>query len=238
MKASEIRALFAVASRPEVVSLAGGMPDVSVLDFDQVARVAAEVFASSGATALQYGGGQGTPGLREMLTTVMEQEGIHARPDDLVVTTGGQQALDLLARLFIDPGDVVVAEGPTYVGALSAFTQYQPDVVHVPMDAEGMQPAALADVLDRLAAEGRSAKMIYTIPSHQNPAGVSLSHQRRVEILQIAEQHDLMVIEDNPYGLLDFKHEVRAPLVTLAVILRREFASQSRALLLETDAEG
>ena len=216
MTASEIRALFAVASRPEVVSLAGGMPDVSVLDFDTVAQVAADVLASQGATMLQYGGGQGSAGLREMLTTVMEEEGISARPDDLVVTTGGQQALDLLARLFIDPGDVVVAEGPTYVGALSAFTQYQPSVVHVPMDADGMLPEALAETLDRLVAEGRPAKMIYTIPNHQNPAGVSLPLERRTRILEIAEHHDVMVIEDNPYGLLDFKHERRTPLVALA----------------------
>ncbi|HUG86428.1 MAG TPA: PLP-dependent aminotransferase family protein [Euzebya sp.] len=216
MTASEIRALFAVASRPEVVSLAGGMPDVSVLDFQAVADVAAKVMVESGAVALQYGGGQGTPELREQLTTVMAAEGIHARPDDLVVTTGGQQALDLLARLFIDAGDVVLAEGPSYVGALSAFGQYEPEMVHVEMDAEGLIPASLADVLDRLAAQGRRAKMLYTIPNHQNPAGVSLAEGRRRQILDLAEQHDFMVIEDNPYGMLDFKNEPRTPLVTLA----------------------
>lgn len=216
MTASEIRALFAVASRPEVVSLAGGMPDVSVLDFSDVAEVAAEVFRDNGAMALQYGGGQGNEALREALTTVMEAEGIHARADDLVVTTGGQQALDLLARLFIDPGDVVVAEGPSYVGALGAFSQYEPEVVHVPMDRDGMDTDALADVLDDLAARGRRAKMIYTIPNHQNPAGVSLSQPRRERIIELAEQHDIMVIEDNPYGMLDFKHERRTALVSMA----------------------
>lgn len=216
MKASEIRALFAVASRPEVVSLAGGMPDVSVLDFEEVAAVAAEVFARDGVTALQYGGGQGSERLRESLTMVMAEEGIHARADDLVVTTGGQQALDLLARLFIDPGDVVVAEGPSYVGALSAFQQYEPRVVHVGMDGDGMDPDALAETMQRLVDEGRPAKMIYTIPNHQNPAGVSLSLERRERIVAIAERFDVMVIEDNPYGMLDFKHERRTPLVSLA----------------------
>ncbi len=216
MTASEIRALFAVASRPEVVSLAGGMPDVSVLDFEAVSRVAAEVFRTDGATALQYGGGQGAPALREQLTEVLAAEGISARPDDLVVTAGGQQGLDLLARLFIDAGDVVLCEGPSYVGALSAFGQYEPEIVHVPMDTDGLIPEALEAALDALRAQGRRAKMLYTIPNHQNPAGVSLSLERRHRILELAEQHDLMVIEDNPYGMLDFKHESRTPLVTLA----------------------
>lgn len=216
MTASEIRALFAVASRPEVVSLAGGMPDVSVLDFEEVGRVAARVMAEDGAMALQYGGGQGLPALREQLTAVLAAEGVSARTDDLVVTTGGQQALDLLARLFVDPGDVVVAEGPSYVGALSAFGQYEPQIVHVAMDAEGLVPAALRTTLANLSAQGRRPKMLYTIPNHQNPAGVSLSPPRRVEILELAETYDLMVIEDNPYGLLDFKHEPRTPLVAMA----------------------
>ncbi len=216
MTASEIRALFAVASRPEVVSLAGGMPDVSVLDFPTVGEVAAQVFLTNGATALQYGGGQGTPALREQLTQVLQAEAISARADDLVVTAGGQQALDLLARLFINAGDVVLAEGPSYVGALSAFGQYEPEIVHVPMDADGLIPEALSDRLDQLAAQGRRAKMLYTIPNHQNPAGVSLSTDRRHALLALAERHDLMVIEDNPYGMLDFKNEARTPLVTLA----------------------
>lgn len=216
MTASEIRALFAVASRPEIVSLAGGMPDVTVLDFEEVAEVAARVIADTGVVALQYGGGQGLPAMREQLVAVMAAEGIHARPDDLVVTTGGQQALDLLARLFIDRGDVILAEGPSYVGALSAFSQYEPRIVHVPMDDHGLMPDELADTLERLAAQGVRPKMIYTIPNHQNPAGVSLSAERRVEVLRLAERFDLMVIEDNPYGMLDFKYETRTPLVTLA----------------------
>lgn len=216
MTASEIRALFAVASRPEVVSLAGGMPDVDVLDFDEVGRVAADVLAHHGATTLQYGGGQGSPELREQLVGVLQAEHVSARADDLVVTTGGQQALDLLARLFIDPGDVVVAEGPSYVGALSAFGLYEPQIVHVEMDADGLQPVALEEVLAAIVAQGRRPKMLYTIPNHQNPAGVSLSPQRRHAILELAERYDLMVIEDNPYGMLDFKHETRASLVSLA----------------------
>jgi 2-aminoadipate transaminase len=216
MTASEIRALFAVASRPEIISLAGGNPDVTVLDFDEVAEVASKVLRDRGATALLYGGGQGLPEMRESLTVVLEAEGITARAEDLVVTSGGQQALDLLGRLFLDRGDVIVAEGPTYVGALSAFSQYEPRVVHARMDEHGVIPDEVEALLARLAAEGVRPKMLYTIPNHQNPAGVSLSLERRHALVRIAEAHDLMVVEDNPYGLLDFKHEVRTPLVTLA----------------------
>lgn len=216
MTASEIRALFAVASRPEIISLAGGNPDVTVLDFDEVADVAARTIRDRGATALLYGAGQGLPGMREALTDVLAAEGITARADDLVITAGGQQALDLLARLFLDRGDVILAEGPTYVGALSAFSQYEPRVVHAAVDEHGLIPDAVEATLRQLADEGVRPKMLYTIPNHQNPAGVSLSEERRREVLRIAEDHDLMVVEDNPYGMLDFKHEVRTPLVTLA----------------------
>src|SRR5688572_29158801 len=178
MTASEIRALFAVAERPEIAFLAGGMPYTAALDYDAVAEVTQGVIADNGPWALQYGGGQGMPELREALVDVMAVEGIAAHPDDLVITTGGQQGLDLVAKLFCDPGDLIVAEGPSYVGALGAFAAYQADVVHVTMDDEGLDVAALADTLARLAAEGRPVKFLYTIPNHQNPAGSSLSVAR------------------------------------------------------------
>lgn len=216
MAASEIRALFAVASRPEVISLAGGMPYTAALDFDAVAAVTAEVIARHGTVALQYGEGQGLPQLRERLVDVMAAENVAAHPDDLVVTTGGQQGLDLVAKLFCDPGDVVLAEGPSYVGALGAFAAYQADVVHVEMDDEGLVPQALEDRVAALLAEGRAAKFLYTIPNHQNPAGSSLSAARREQVVEIAERYDLLILEDNPYGLLDFKGEVRPALRSIA----------------------
>ena len=214
--ASEIRALFSVASRPEVVSLAGGMPYTAALDYDALSAVTEEVLRTAGPTALQYGGGQGMPELRERLVDVMRAEGGSAHPDDLVVTTGGQQALDLVAKLFCDPGDVVLAEGPTYVGALSALSTYQPQVVHLPMDADGLVPEALEQALDWLASNGRRAKFLYTVPNNQNPAGVSLSPARRERVVELATAHGLLIVEDNPYGLLDFKGEVRQPLAALA----------------------
>jgi 2-aminoadipate transaminase len=216
MTASEIRALFAVASRPEVVSLAGGMPYTAALDYEAVQAVTHEVLATVGPTALQYGGGQGLPELRERLAEVMRAEGTPAHADDLLVTTGGQQGLDLIAKLFCDPGDVVLAEGPSYVGALGAFSAYQADVAHIPMDSQGFVPDALEEALERLRREGRTAKFLYTIPNHQNPAGVSLSVARRERVVELAETYDLLIVEDNPYGMLDFKNESRPSLRSLA----------------------
>jgi 2-aminoadipate transaminase len=207
MVASEIRALFAVASRPEVVSLAGGMPYVSALPLDVVGNLVGELVARRGAQALQYASAQGDPELREHICTVMTLEGIAANADDVVVTVGSQQALDLIARIFVDPGDVVIAEAPSYVGALGTFAAYQADVVHVPLDGDGLIPTALRETLVRLAAEGRCPKLLYTVPNFQNPAGVTLTDERRREILDICAEHDLLVIEDNPYGLLGFDGE-------------------------------
>ena len=171
MVASEIRALFAVAARPEVVLLAGGMPYISALPLDAVGEMAGQLVADRGAVALQYGSGQGDPGLREGICEVMSLEGIRAHPDEVVVTVGSQQAFDLITRIFVDPGDVVLAEGPSYVGALGTFASYEADVVHVPIDDDGLIPGALASVLAQLAAAGRRAKFLYTCPSFHNPAG-------------------------------------------------------------------
>ena len=201
MTASEIRALFAVASRPEVVSLAGGMPYTAALPLDAVGKLLSDLLATRGATALQYGSGQGDPVLRELICEVMALEGIEARPDDVVVTVGSQQALDLVTRIFCDPGDVVLAEAPSYVGALGTFAAYQADVRHVPMDEHGLVPEALRE---HIAATRGRAKFLYTIPNFHNPAGTSLSEARRDEVLALCQDAGLLVLEDNPYGLLGF----------------------------------
>jgi DNA-binding transcriptional MocR family regulator len=211
MTTSEIRALFAVASRPEVVSLAGGSPYIAALPLDAVGEMLGRLASSHGTTSLQYGIGQGTIELREQICEVMELSGITGTsPDDVVVTVGGQQALDLIARLFLDPGDVVLAEGPTYVGALGVFQAAQAQVRHVAMDADGLIPAALAEALASPA--GARAKFLYTIPTYQNPAGVTLSAARREEILDICERHGLLVVEDDPYGMLSFSADAPLPL--------------------------
>jgi DNA-binding transcriptional MocR family regulator len=204
MKPSEIRSLFAVASRPDIVSLAGGMPNLSAFPMEMMASVIQKLILENGQEALQYGSGQGHPKLREQICDVMALEGIRAHPDDVIVTTGSQQALDLISRIFIDPGDVVLVEAPSYVGALGTFHQYEAKVVHVAMDDNGLIPIALREAISATRATGRKIKFLYLIPNYQNPAGVLLSAERRTEILEICREESIFVIEDNPYGLLGF----------------------------------
>jgi 2-aminoadipate transaminase len=208
MVSSEIRALFSVANRPEVVSLAGGSPNISGLPLDSVAQVLGDLVAERGTIAMQYSVAQGDVTLREQITEVMRPTGIEASPDDVVVTVGSQQALDLVTRIFCDPGDTVICEAPSYVGALGVFASFQCNVVHVEMDADGLVPEHLDNALTQAAAAGRPAKLLYTIPSYHNPMGVSLSPERRPRILEICRRHDVLVIEDDPYGLLGFDGEV------------------------------
>ncbi|GHF57926.1 DNA-binding transcriptional MocR family regulator [Amycolatopsis bartoniae] len=204
MTASEIRALFAVASRPEVVSLAGGMPNLAALPLDTLSAQVGDLIAEDGLVALQYGSAQGIPVLREQICEIMALEGISAHPDDVVVTVGSQMGLDMVTRLFCDPGDVVLAEGPSYVGALGSFAAYQAQVLHVAMDDQGLVPEALREALAQAEKAGRRVKFLYTIPNFHNPAGVTLAVERRAEILAICRAHGVLVVEDNPYGLLGF----------------------------------
>ncbi|NDB37390.1 MAG: PLP-dependent aminotransferase family protein [Actinobacteria bacterium] len=204
MKPSEIRSLFAVASRPEIVSLAGGMPNLSAIPMDMMAGIVEKLIRDDGQEALQYGSGQGHPHLREQICDVMALEGIKANPNDVLVTTGSQQALDLISRIFIDPGDVVLVEAPSYVGALGTFAQYEASVVHVEMDQNGLIPESLRQAIKTLRYQGRRIKFLYLIPNYQNPAGVLLPADRRTEILDICRSEKIFIVEDNPYGLLGF----------------------------------
>ena len=207
MTASEIRALFAVASRPEVVSLAGGMPNISGLPLDVVGGAIHDLVRTNGPAAMQYGSGQGDPTLRDQICDVMRLEGIDAHPDDVVVTVGSQQAVDLVTRIFCDPGDVVLCEAPSYVGALGVFRAYECDVVHVEMDGDGLRPDALRQAIAAVRGAGRRIKFLYTIPNYHNPAGVSMAPRRRAEVLEICREADILILEDNPYGLLGFDDE-------------------------------
>jgi len=209
MTASQIRALFAVASRPEVVSLAGGMPAISALDLDDVAGLVAQVVAAQGGAALQYGSGQGDVALRELIASaVLPPVGVSAHPDDIVVTVGSQHALELVTAVFCDPGDVVLVESPSYVGALSVFAAAQVRVVHLPMDDDGLVADAIAPAVAALAAQGRRVKMLYTVPSFHNPAGVTQPPQRRAAVLAAAQRAGVLVLEDDPYALLGFDEVV------------------------------
>lgn len=207
LRSSEIRALFAVVSRPEVVSLAGGMPNIKDLPLEALAEDAARLIRNHGAQLMQYGSGQGWEPLRQRIVDVMAPEHIKGDPDNVVITTGSQQALDLVSEIFLDPGDVVLAEGPSYVGALGTFRAYQGEVVHVDMDHDGLIPEALAETIRRVRAEGRTIKFLYTIPNFHNPGGVTLSAERRPQIVEICKREHILIVEDNPYGLLGFKAE-------------------------------
>lgn len=214
MRQSETRSLFAVANRPEVVSLAGGMPFIQGLPLDFLAEMSAKLLRERGAYVLQYGGGQGEEELREMIVEVMHAEGIKAHPDDITVTTGSQAALDVMTQVFINPGDVIVAEAPSYVGALGVFRAYQANVVHVPLDEDGLIPEALEATLTKLESEGKPVKFLYTVPNFHNPAGVCMSIERRPRIVEICDKHHVLILEDNPYGMLGFEDQTMPALQT------------------------
>jgi 2-aminoadipate transaminase len=205
MKSSAMRDIMSIIARPEVISLAGGLPDTSAFPKETLERVMAAVARESSAEALQYGPTDGLAGAKECILEVMAAEGIRADADDMIVTAGGQQVIDLVARALVDPGDVVVAEAPTYPGAVPVFSSYQADVVQIEMDSDGMRVDLLEETLDRLEREGRKPKFIYTIPTFQNPAGVTMSLPRRHRLVEVARQRELLVLEDNPYGLLRYE---------------------------------
>jgi DNA-binding transcriptional MocR family regulator len=211
MSASEVRALFAVASRPEVVSLAGGMPFVQALPTDELLRVVREVLEEHGPMALQYGGGQGDLSLRQRLVELMAAEDVDADPEDMVITTGAQQALDLIGKIFIDPGDLIAVEAPAYVGALTAFGAYEPRYLQIDIDGDGM----IVDQLEQALIRGERPKFIYTCPNFGNPSGVTLSHARREQLVALCREASIPIVEDNPYGLLRFEGDPLPCLRTL-----------------------
>jgi len=212
VSSSAMRDLMAVTAQPGVISLAGGLPDTTTFPAEDFAALMSRVAVDSSAAALQYGPTEGMDDVRRAIVTVMAAEGMRVEEDDLLVTTGGQQVIDLMCRTFLDPGDVVIAEGPTYPGAVPCFTAFQADVVQIEMDADGMRIDVLEDTLERLRVDGKRPKFIYTVPSFQNPAGVTMSLERRRELVRIAHEQELVVLEDNPYGLLRYEGD---PLPTL-----------------------
>jgi 2-aminoadipate transaminase len=211
MTASEVRALFSVASRPDVVSLAGGMPYVRALPTDHVLEVVESVLLERADVALQYGGGQGSPVLRERLAMLMSEEQTPADPEDIVVTTGAQQALDLVGKVLLDPGDIVALEAPAYVGALSAFSVYEPRFLQIDLDDDGMVVEQLEEALLR----GERPKFVYTVPNFHNPAGVTMSRPRREQLVALCREARIPIVEDNPYGMLRFDGEPEPTLRSL-----------------------
>ncbi len=215
MRSSAMRDMMAVTARPEVISLAGGNPDLSTFPPGTFTAAMDEIGASLLEKALQYGPTEGLGAAKDCIVEVMAAEGMRVEPDDLLVTTGGQQVIDLMCKALIDPGDVIIAEAPTYPGAVPTFATYEADVVQIGMDADGMRIDELEDTLALLDREGRTPKFIYTIPTFHNPGGVTMALERRRRLVEIARERELLVLEDNPYGLLRYEGE---PLPTLRSI--------------------
>jgi 2-aminoadipate transaminase len=220
MKSSAMRDLMALTEREDVISLAGGMPDTSTFPADSYAALMNSVAADSCARALQYGPTEGLSLVKRCVAEVMRAEGMEVDADELLITTGGQQVIDLVCKTLVDPGDVIITEAPTYPGAVPTFCAYQADVVQIRMDRDGMRTDELEATLDQLEAAGRRPKFIYTVPNFHNPAGVTLALERRRELVRIAGERELLVLEDNPYGLLRYEG---TPLPTLRALDGGEF---------------
>ncbi|MGI8559647.1 MAG: PLP-dependent aminotransferase family protein, partial [Solirubrobacteraceae bacterium] len=207
MKSSAMRDLMAITERPEVISLAGGLPDTSTFPPALFREVMDHLSQTSTARVLQYGPTEGLAGAKECIREVMAAEGMSVAAHEILVTTGGQQVIDLVCKTLIDPGDVIIAEAPTYPGAVPTFRAYEADVIQIEMDEDGMRIDELEATLERLLAAGRRPKFIYTIPTFQNPGGVTMSLARRERLIDVAREQELLVLEDNPYGLLRYEGE-------------------------------
>jgi 2-aminoadipate transaminase len=234
MKSSAMREMMALTERPDVISLAGGLPDTSTFAPELYAKLMSQVAAEQTARALQYGPTEGMAAAVECIVEVMAAEGTLVDPDEVIVTTGGQQVIDLVCKTLIDPGDVIVAEAPTYPGAVPTFSAYQAEVEQIEMDADGMPIDELESVLDRLQAQGRRPKFIYTIPNFQNPGGVTMSLARRRRLVEVAHERELLILEDNPYGLLRYEGESLPTLYSLDVDVGRTRAAADLVIYLGT----
>ncbi|MFC9219620.1 PLP-dependent aminotransferase family protein [Streptomyces hygroscopicus] len=199
IEGSPVRDILALTARPEVISFAGGLPAASLFDSDAIAAAFERVLAESPHEALQYSTTEGHPALRAATAARLTGRGLPTGADDLLITTGSQQGLSLLATALLEPGDVVAVENPTYLAALQCFAFAGVRVVPVPSDDEGLDPAALETVLAR-----ERPKLLYTIPTFQNPTGRTLPAERREAVAEVAERHGMWIVEDDPYGELRF----------------------------------
>ncbi len=197
---SVVREILKVTARPEVISLAGGLPAPELFPTEALARAAARVFERDGAPALQYSTTEGHPALREWIAAQFTKRGAPALADEVVVTAGSQQALDLAARLFLEPGALAAVEEPGYLAAIQAFRLTGADLAGVPVDAGGLD----LDALDALCRR-RPVRVVYTVSEFQNPTGVTLAADRRARLVELADRHDFVVIDDNPYGALRYE---------------------------------
>lgn len=208
---SAIKELLALGADPSIISFGGGYPDASLFPAAQLEQVFRDVIRAPGGAAMQYAPSDGLPRLREQIADLMVADGTTCRPEDVLILQGSQQGLDFAAKMLVDPGDVIITEDPTFLGALIAFNPSQPRYAAVPMDADGMR----MDALEAALLANPRARMIYTVPDFQNPTGVTLSLARRHRLVELANIHDVIVLEDTPYRHIRFAGETLPTLKSL-----------------------
>lgn len=204
IKASEIRELLKLTQRPEIISFAGGLPAAELFPLEEMIHISKEVIEKHGSKALQYGPTEGYQPLREAIAKRMEKMDVHMTANDVLVTSGSQQGLDFAAKIFVDPGDVIICEKPSYLGAISAFKAYEPSFIDIELEDDGMNMNELEEILKT----AKNVKYIYVIPDFQNPSGKTWSLEKRKKLVELANKYDTIIIEDNPYGELRFEGEM------------------------------
>ena len=222
IKASEIRELLKLTQKPEIISFAGGLPAAESFPVKEFAKASGEIMKNNGTAALQYGPTEGIDTLRKHIVNRLNKVKVNAEFSDIMITSGSQQGLDFSAKLFINPGDVILCEAPTYLGAINAFKAYQPKFIEIPMDDDGMMMDKLEDALKTT----KNVKFIYAIADFQNPTGRTMSLERRKKLVELANKYDVIIIEDNPYGELRFKGEILPAI--------RHFDTEGRVVFLGT----
>lgn len=215
LRRSEIRELLKLTRDPQTISFAGGLPDPAIFPYDAIAEASTRALREQGRLALQYAPTEGDPMLIEQIVAFTRRQGEAIQPENVLVVASSQQGIDLLSKVFIDPGDPVIVERPTYVGTIQAFRAFDADFHGVEMDDDGIIPEALERTVVRLREAGRPPKFVYLIPDFQNPSGINLSLARRHEVLALASRHDLVVVEDSPYRELRFSGELHPSLYSL-----------------------
>lgn len=214
IRSSVVRDLFSAATRSDVISLSGGMPDVSLLPQTSI-RKAVRAACDEQRAVLQYGTTAGREETKQVICGLMRDIGVRSKPENVLITSGAQEAIDLLTKTFINPGDIVIAEGPTYLTALQAFAAYEADVHCIPFDSEGMRMDLLEEELQRIGKNNPRLKLCYTIPNFQNPGGVTMTPERRKRLLELSHEYGFMVMEDDPYGRLRYEGGHMVPLKAL-----------------------
>jgi len=215
MKKSEIRELLKLTSNPSIISFAGGLPAPDMFPVEEIMQTTQEVLARDGRKVLQYGATEGYTPLREELVKIMKKDGIELTLDQLVILTSSQQGLDLIGKVLVSPGDIVMMGRPTYVGAIQAFNSYQADMRGIDLDDDGTDVGQLEAEIKKLVGENKKPKFIYEVPDFQNPSGITMTLERRKKLVDLAEKYDLLIVEDSPYRQLRFEGQHEPPIISL-----------------------